>query len=109
MLTIVELDELVQRVGLRVGVLQHPEQMFEEDDLAGDVDGVVVGVAGPLHQLPEDRVVDDVGADEVAPSGFPDVDGVVVVRAGDGGGFDVVVGGDSADAAAGAALLVVAE
>lgn len=78
--------------------------MFEEDNLACDIDGVVllVGVvAGPLHQFPEDGVVEDAGGYPVEAAGFADVDGVEVRS---GGGLVV---GDGAGAVA--ALLAVAE
>ena len=56
--------------------MEHPKQMLEEDDLATDNgDGVVVIVAGALHELAEDGVVDDVGAHQVAAARLADVDG----------------------------------
>ncbi|GLT56193.1 hypothetical protein SLA2020_292550 [Shorea laevis] len=72
-LTGVELDELLHGLRLQIGVFEHPQQVLEQDDLAGDVDGTVV-VAGPLRELAEERVVDNVGADEVPSPRFPDVD-----------------------------------
>lgn len=70
----VAVNEIVEGVGLRVSILEHPEQVFEEDNLARDIDGsVIMGVAGPLRQLAEERVTDDVGADEVAPPRFTDI------------------------------------
>lgn len=75
----VEINELVQRLGLWVGVFQHPKQVFEEHNLASDVDRVIVtGVAGTLDKFPENRVVDDVGAQEVATPRLADVDRVEV-------------------------------
>jgi len=100
----VEVDEFVERLGLWVGVVEHPEQVFEEDNLACDIDGVVlvVGVvAGPLHEFPEDGVVEDAGGDTVEAAGLADVDGVEIRS---GGGLVV---GDGAGAVA--ALPAVAE
>jgi len=100
----VEVHEFVERLGLWVGVFEHPEQVFEEDNLACHIDGVVlvVGVvAGPLHEFPEDGVVEDAGGDPVEAAGLADVDGVEVRS---GGGLVVCDG-----AGAVAALLAVAE
>lgn len=71
--------------------------MIEQDDLARDVDRVVVVVGGggrPLGELSEERVVGDVGGDEVSPPRLSDEDGAevsgdlrsLVVRRGGGHG-----------------------
>lgn len=70
--------------------------MLEQNDLARNVDGVVVGIARSFHQFPENRVLHHVGAHEVSPARLSDVHGVVVI----GGGL--VGGGDGAEAAAAA-------
>lgn len=88
----VELNELVQGLRLRIGILEHPEQVFKQDDLAGDANGVVAGVAGPLHELAEERVVDDLRSDKVPPPRLPDVYRVEISRDGSGGVLVVVVG-----------------
>lgn len=68
--------------------------MFEQNHFARHVYVIVIGIAGPLHELPEKRVVNDVGADEIATPGLAYVDWMEV--SGDGGG--VIVGGDGVDA-----------
>jgi len=79
----VVLDQIIERLRLRIGILEHPEQVFEEHHLAADDgDGGVAIVAGPLHQFSEDRIVDDLGAEEVAAARLADVHGV---KAGSGG------------------------
>lgn len=53
--------------------------MLEQHDFAADGDGVVGVVAGAVNQLADERVVDDVGADEVPAARFPNVDGAKVL------------------------------
>ncbi|RAL42684.1 hypothetical protein DM860_009191 [Cuscuta australis] len=49
--------------------------MLEEHDLAPDRDGTVARtITGPVHELADERVPDDVGAHEVSPARLPDVD-----------------------------------
>lgn len=110
----VELDELVERVWLGVSVLDHPEKVLEEHNLAPhESDGTaVVGAAGALYEHLEQRVAGDVGADEVPPPRLADVDGVKAERVavavdggwlpraarhgGGGGGATVASGGGEA-------------
>lgn len=66
--------------------------MLKEHHLAADSDGVVVAGAAP-DELAEERILHDVGGDEVAAARLPDVDGVEVVGIGDGDDFVVIGGG----------------
>ncbi|CAI0387659.1 unnamed protein product [Linum tenue] len=96
----VEIGELVDRFRQGIGVLEHPEQVLEQDDLAPHAYVVAAAAVGALRQLPEQRVVHNVGAQEVPPPRFPDVDWPQVPGAADGvgggGGVGVgVVGGGS--------------
>ncbi|XP_078432912.1 uncharacterized protein LOC144704375 [Wolffia australiana] len=73
----VELDQFVEGLGLRVGVLDHPKEVVEEDDLAADHGGRGGrAVAAPLHQNAEERVVDEPRADQIPPPGLAHVDRV---------------------------------
>lgn len=91
----VKIGEFVKRLRLRIGVVEHPEQVFEENDLARHVDAVLLllraAVAGPVHQLPEQRVFDNLCAHQVLPPRLPDVHGAerrgvtVAGYGGDGG------------------------
>lgn len=60
--------------------------MFKQDDLACHVDGVV-GVAGPLRKLSQDRVVNHVRANQVTAPRLANVHGVEVP----GGGGGIIV------------------
>lgn len=75
----VKIGEFVERLRLRIGVVEHPEQVFEQNNLARHVDAVVLflgaAVAGPVHQLPEQRVSDNLRAHQVLPPRLPDVHG----------------------------------
>lgn len=74
----VELHEFLQRLGIGIGILEHPEQMLEQHNFARYIDSFVVGVGGPSSQLSEHRMINDIGADEVAPAGLADVDGMEI-------------------------------
>ena len=78
----VKLNEFIQRLGLWIGIFEHPKQVFEQDDFAGDVDGVnVVGIfAGgrPSDEFPEERVFNDLRADEIPAPRFSNVDRVEI-------------------------------
>lgn len=113
--TSVKIDELVQRFRLGISIFKHPQQVFEQHYFAADGDGLVGVATGPLRQFPEQGVVDNVGADEVAAARLADVDRVEVLVGGGavrgvGAGLVVGVGGvgggnNGASAAAGAAEL----
>jgi len=90
----VKIGEFVERLRLRIGVVEHPEQVFEQNNLARHVDALLLllraAVAGPVHQLPEQRVFDNLRAHQVLPPRLADVHGAE--RRGVGvGGYD---GGD---------------
>ena len=73
----VVLDELVERLRLRVGVLEHPEEVLEQHDLAAD-DGPACsadagGAAGAVDEVLEQGVADEVRGDEVAAARLADV------------------------------------
>ena len=68
-----------------VGVIEHPEQVFEKDNLAcDDIDRssvfvlLLVRIAGSLDEFPEDGGVDNVGGDAIEAAGLADGDGVEV-------------------------------
>ena len=73
----VVLDELVEGLGLRVRVLEHPEEVLEEDDLAAD-DGAagLGGAAGAVDEGLEQRVGHELLGDEVPAARPADVDRV---------------------------------
>lgn len=76
--------------------MEHPEQVFKQNNLARHVDAVFLllraAVAGPVHQLPEQRVSDNLRAHQVLPPCLPDVygaerRGVTVAGYGSDGGL----------------------
>jgi hypothetical protein len=73
----VVLDELVEGFRLRVRVLQHPEEVLEEDHLAAD-DGAagLSGAAGAVDEALEQRVAYELLGDEVPAARLADVDRV---------------------------------
>lgn len=94
----VELDELVERFGLWIRIVEHPQEVLEEDDLAANDDGAVVAGAGALDQGLEEGMAEHVRGDEVAAARLADVDGVEpggdlvgAVEGGGGGGAPVGV------------------
>jgi hypothetical protein len=73
----VVLDELVEGLRLRVRVLQHPEEVLEEDDLAADHGAAGLGgAAGAVDEGLEQRVAHELLGDEVPAARLADVDRV---------------------------------
>lgn len=75
----VVLHELVDRIGLQVGVHEHPEEVLEQHHLAANHcagAAAAVTVCVTLGDDLEERVVDHVGANEVPPSRLTYVDQV---------------------------------
>jgi hypothetical protein len=72
------LDELGKRLRLRVGVLEHPEEVLEQHDLAADDGpaGAYAGAARAVDEVLEQGVADEVRGDEVAAARLADVDRV---------------------------------
>lgn len=71
----VEICHLFIHVGV-IGVLQHPQQVLEQDNLAGHGGAVMDFPARALHELPEQWVVDNVSTDVIDAAGFANEDGV---------------------------------
>ncbi|KAH0455183.1 hypothetical protein IEQ34_015215 [Dendrobium chrysotoxum] len=75
------MDELVERIRLRVGVLEHPQEVLEEHHFAAD-DGVTAAGAGvgtavrALNEVLEEWVVDEVAVHDIPPARFSDVYGM---------------------------------
>lgn len=59
----VELHQLVDGLGRRLSVLEHPEEVLKQHDLAIDDDLSTVWVNGSLREDLEERVADEVGTD----------------------------------------------
>jgi hypothetical protein len=73
----VVLDELVEGLRLRVGVLQHPQQVLEQDHLAADHGAAgLSAAAGAVDEGLEQRVAHEVLGDEVPAARPADVDRV---------------------------------
>jgi len=73
----VVVDELVEGLRLRVGVLQHPQEVLEQHDLAADDDGAwSCRSAGAVDEGLEQRVAHEVLGDEVPAARLADVDRV---------------------------------
>lgn len=92
----VELNKVLERVWLLwVGIFKHPKEVLEEDHLASD--GQAISGGGLVCEASEEWVVDELGADEVPPAGFSDVDcleGVIIAAAAEGrGGAEIAVEG----------------
>lgn len=77
------MDELIEGIGLRVGVLEHPQEVLEEHHFAAD-DGVAAAV-GARNEVLEEWVVDEVAVDDITPARFSDVYGM------ESGGYIVAV------------------
>lgn len=71
----VELHKLIHGTHLRLCILKHPQQVFEQHHFASN-NHPIIAVAGLVYELLKQRVVDDFGVYEVPPSGFSDVNGV---------------------------------
>jgi hypothetical protein len=69
----VVLDELIERLRLGVGVLEHPEEVLEQHDLAADDGTAHAAASGAVDEVLEQRVADEFGGDEVAAARFTDV------------------------------------
>jgi hypothetical protein len=70
----VVLDELVEGLRLRVGVLQHPQQVLEKDHLAADHGAAgLSAAAGAVDEGLEQRVAHEVLVDEVPAPRLADV------------------------------------
>lgn len=72
----VEFHQIVQRLQLGIGILEHPKQVLEQNHLAADDGGgpcLICRSGRLIGEHPEDRVVHQVGTDEVPSPGFSDI------------------------------------